>query len=480
RGVITNKDGGFRLPKRLFTEQDTLQISSMGYQKRDYAIARLSPIFINIIRLSSATISLDEAVVSANKKRRLSARRIVQRAIENIPNNYPLFAYSTKGYYRDYQIDSLGYINLNEAFLEVFDPGFHQIDTSTTKTIIYDYLKNSDFPRDTIADDPYNYRINSKTIEKAYLSAYGGNEFAILRIHDPIRNFKLNSFDFVNVMEAGDVVKNHSFERKLDTHLEGERLFVIELGKKQPGFTAVGKIYISKQDYAIHKLEYAVYDDRKRNKDVILREKGIKGALIFEVVTEYRRDANEKMFLNYISFHNSFRLAIAPKFVIDSVSMRPGKAIRVDFNGVLGDTATAEYSGNYKFEFKKKKLKVTGVDVYSDFTMVQVNLSDKLWGDLVRTVNTRARKRLGVEDVFKIEIKNIVDNEGNILDRWTSKHFNQFREFFVQEISKVANTSPDSLLMNMRKPIFADQPAVKPENYEDYWMNTPFKQLEQQ
>lgn len=184
----------------------------MGYEKKEYKLLELSPKDINIIRLKHGVLSLTEAVVKGKKRRKLSAHEIVRKAIENISKNYPLNNFTVKGYYRDYQLDSLGYVNLNEALVQVYDSGFNEMDTATTKARIYDYIQNQDFRRDTLADDSYNYKNRRKVINNAYLRAYGGNEFQILRVHDAIRNYKMNSYDFINNLKEGDILKNHSLE----------------------------------------------------------------------------------------------------------------------------------------------------------------------------------------------------------------------------------------------------------------------------
>ena len=224
KGVVTNTDGSFRLPLSFREAGESIQISSMGYEKKEFELLKLSPTDINILRLNPGIFSLTEAIVSARKKREPSAKQIVQRAIENIPNNYPTSNFTTKGYYRDYQLDSLGYLNLNEALLQVFDYGFNEIDSATTKIRIYDYDENMNFRRDTLADDSYNYKDWRKIIDNAYLESHGGNEFAILRVHDAIRNYRINSFDFINSMYDGDMLKNHSFKKLPETYLEGEPL----------------------------------------------------------------------------------------------------------------------------------------------------------------------------------------------------------------------------------------------------------------
>ena len=155
-GVITNMDGSFRLPLYLREAGESIEISFMGYEKKEFDLQKFSPNDINIVRLVPGVFTLNEAVVIAKGEKRLSARAIVRRAIERIPKNYPLSNFSTKGYYRDYQLDSLGYLNLNEAILQVFDNGFDEIDSVSIKTRIYEYKQNTTFRRDTLADDSYN------------------------------------------------------------------------------------------------------------------------------------------------------------------------------------------------------------------------------------------------------------------------------------------------------------------------------------
>jgi hypothetical protein len=148
KGVITNMDGSFRLPLSYLEVIDSIGVSSMGYEKKAFELKGLSYTDINILYLKPGIVSLDEAVVSAKKRRELSAKRIVRRAIENIPNNYPSSNFSAVGYYRDYQIKEDNYVNLNEAILEVVDSGFDTDDEKESKVRIYDYRPNETFEQD--------------------------------------------------------------------------------------------------------------------------------------------------------------------------------------------------------------------------------------------------------------------------------------------------------------------------------------------
>ncbi|MEO1547025.1 MAG: carboxypeptidase-like regulatory domain-containing protein [Bacteroidota bacterium] len=473
-GVITNQDGGFRFPKRFQQLDDILVISCMGYEKKEIPLSRLSPNGINTIRIKLGVLALQETVVTAKKKRGLSARAIVKRAIAAIPQNYPKNTFSTVGYYRDYQMSNGQYVNLNEAILEVFDEGFDTVDTTDTKVMLYDYKQNNQFKRDTLADNPYDYTNLEKIIENAYMPAHDGNEFNILRVHDPIRNHNINSFDLINKMEE-DFIKNHSFKKEPDVVLDNELLFKIRINRIHPIAKVIGWIYISKTDYAIHKIEYSVYDRLKKIVGDVSERK--KGNLIFETTAEYNRDPEQKMFLNYVSFYNKFRLSPPPIFTIDSIAFVPSKkGFMVYLNQKLRQNDEPENKANYEVKFKGNALRLKKIKVYrnsfkvfQDSLMIYLDVSMVKLSKMANEIATASAS----EDVLEIKIENLTDIQGNLLNEWKSLEFNQFREYFVQKVKPFAQIPKDALFMRKNKPIFESQPLIRPKNSEEYWMNTP-------
>lgn len=219
-GVITNKDGSFRIPTKYKEYGEILEFSSMGYQTKEIPIDALEQDKLNLIVLDPGVIGLKEAIVEGKDKsrRRLGATEIVKRAIRAIPSNYPRRLHAVIGYYRDYQLKKEEYVNLNEAILEVVDSGFDRNDHATTKVRLYNYRSNDDFERDREGSFKYDYNNYTKYIDKAFLFNYGGNEFSILRIHDAIRNHAINSYDFVNVMDR-DFISNHFFKKEDEIRL---------------------------------------------------------------------------------------------------------------------------------------------------------------------------------------------------------------------------------------------------------------------
>jgi hypothetical protein len=475
-GVISNSDGGFQIPQRFKDLGGDLAISCMGYETREIPLAAFLPDQIAIVRLGPGVLQLSEAVVVAEKKRRLSARGIVRRAIAAIPKNYPTHTFSTVGYYRDYQLRDSSYVNLNEAILEVFDRGFQMSDQSTSQVKFYDYNENITFGRDTLAQAAYNYESWEKVIDKAFLKNYGGNEFTILRIHDAIRNHDINSYDFVNRFDK-DMLDNHSFKKEGDTYSADEVLYTIRLRKVFPAYSALGTLYISKRDFAIHKMVYALYDNTKQYEGEgnrrLLKDK----KLIFEVSTEYHR-IGDKMFLNYISFHNTFQLRLPPLFNVRSIVVDlPSECFKVEFDEKL-DLNDPVLPKNYNFKFKGNGLKFKYIERDSMHVRLYPDLNKAQSQIMFRELHAAGIKHPVPKEMLSAEFGNIRDIHGNLLHAPRYQDYDQFREYFVQQVKPFVTIPADTLFMKKDRPIFKDQPIIKPENFADYWMNTPLQKVE--
>ena len=473
-GVITNVDGSFRIPLRYKEYGDIIEISSMGYNTREISIMTLTEGKLNLLRLNPRAIALEEAVVHAKrKKRNYSAYGIVKKAIEAIRDNYPLHSFSTVGYYRDYQLKNGNYINLNEAVLEVFDQGFDQEDFNTSEVQLLDTKENKDFQRDTLALQKYDYSTGKKIIDKAYLENYDGNEFTNLRIHDAIRNFNDFSYDFVGRFEA-DFLVHHRFSKNEETYLGDEALYVIGGYAQQPGYRAHTRLYISKTDYAIYKMEYALYDNTEKNGFRTKNKHGHKRKMIFDAVVEYSR-IKEKMYLNYISFQNNFELNLSPIFKITDTSISLSKGyFGLRFNRSI-DSASAKNKNNYSIVFKGTKWDVGKVEVFKDSLKVYPKLKKGTLSNAMREINVAERKRMFNSELLDIKVTNVRDFEGNIVNMPRTENYRQFREFFVQRVKLDARAPFDTNFMNKRKPIFKGQPIAMPDGSDDYWMNTPLQ-----
>lgn len=473
-GVITNRDGSFRFPEVYRTYGDTLIVSSMGYDTRKVLVNTLSKGDINIIRLKPGTERLEEVVVAADKRKkdRLSARRIIRKAIKAIPENYPTTSFSTVGYYRDYQFKDEEYLNLNEAILEVFDQGFDQSDDESTKVRIYQYKANPDFKKDSLASRPYNYKTWDKVIANAHLEGFGGNEFYILRIHDAIRNYDVETYDFVDVLSK-KLLQDHSFLKKKDVYQDNRSFYAVRVSKTGPGYEAKGIFTISKRDFGIHEMEYEV----NRTKAIKNRDKGssLTDSLIFRVEVNYQPRTG-KLYPNYISFQNSFQVKRPPPFIFrEGMANLPSGYFMFYFNKPV-EPISGNEPGNYQIKFKKKSIPIKEVEILGDSVRVFPNMEKGPLFNMMREIQTELNKRTPVEEILQMSVDDVTDLTGNVVNRHIFDPYLQFREYFVQQVKPDHRAPLDNLFMEKRKPIHEEQPRAKPSDSTIYWKNTPLRE----
>lgn len=478
KGLISNADGGFKIPYKLQRIGDTLVISSIGYLTKEILLSNLDRKNINLIQLSEKIETLNEVTLIASKKvKKASAKKIVRTAMEKISENYPFAPFSYVGYYRDYQIKEGKYLNLNEAIMEVFDSGFSIEDLKGTKTRIFQYKKNPHFPTDTIASKPYDYLNKSKMIYNATLASQGGNEFTILRLHDAIRNYNINTYDFVNRFDI-DLIKNHKLKLLPETFINDVPLYHIKISKIQNSYRVTGKIYISKDNFQIYKLAYAVYDKRKAkryrkklhqdsNRSRIEEKKF--GEPLYEIIVEYQYH-EEKMYPSYVSFKNSFEILQPAKFIpVKAKINHDRKRFELIFNNTpLARDAVKK--SNYNLWYQEVKLRIDSIAVKKNNVLLYPENKKAVFNAkkirLLRLTNSKG---------VAIEVKNVRDIYGNVVYEQAFVPYNQYREFFVQQIQTKSAMPSDTLYMLKKKPIFENQPIVTPKNLSDYWMNTPLK-----
>jgi hypothetical protein len=93
---------------------------------------------------------------------------------------------------------------------------------------------------------------------------------------------------------------------------------------------------------------------------------------------------------------------------------------------------------------------------------------------LLKTLTKYSGKEVGGEEA-KLSITGVQDTDGNLADVSEKLDILQFREFFTQQILEKPQLQADSLYMLRQRPIFKDQPIARPDNFEEYWMNTPLQ-----
>ena len=472
-GVISNAEGDFRILNNASFQSDSLIVSCIGFHRLSLAFSVLKTSKMNYLKLVPNIYGLKEVMVIARKKR-LNSEAIIARAIRNIKNNYPVKPFSYVSYYRDYQKDSISYLNLNESIIQTLDNGFAYASDSNRYRLL-DFKKNMDFLRMKIT--PYydlpetdHSDVWFKRIPHAIVGDQNGNELFILLVHDAIRNFDKRSFSYVDTL-THNFIRNHRFSNPTGIYEGGTLLYKIDFTAKRQitgdSIQLKGAIFIQPDDYSIHKLEYSAsfLNSQKKNKE------------IFNIETEYGHEPalNSMMCLKYISFNNSFTIPDSSDnnfFKIEKSEWRnkfgpyagypfPDMTFTTFFNRKI-DPVSGGRKENYTMTIGKREAKITRIKVDGPNLFITVR-DDKF-----------KRKEL---DSCKLNIKNLKDINDNILNKRRDLEFRQFRELFVQEYNKPMEFQNNCFIQAepLEKNCISNS-----NNSRRFWMNTPLKATEKQ
>lgn len=455
-GVITDEKGFFRIPQIYFDNKDTLLISSIGYSSKEVPLEELKSNTLNVILLKSKIERLDAVVVMAKKKKTvyLAPRLIVLNAIKRIKINNPKIPYSLIGYYRDYQQFNGSFFNLNEAIIEIYDSGFqfNQFTHPYNQSVIYEYTQNNQFPIDSTLSVAYDNSKN-KYLADGIISPIGGNELSILGAHNPIRNYNTNTFSFINTFDQ-DFLENHVFNLVGLAYLDNTPLYEISFYAKEKAtglqHNASGSIFISRENFRIHKLLYNGY----RNSEF---------EPIYSLNVEYLEQQN-KMYLNYISFSNLFRVKDSKNsFVINDISFdQQENALYVEFNNKINKQSTLNLK-NYKLILNKRKLNVEKVILHNTHTLKLFLVNGTIRDEEISTISISK---------MKVKIKNIVDISGRNLGKTSIRDVRQFREYFVQEVFRNKPLNKEQYYVNKMAPLKTSKINILIKKNK-YWVNTP-------
>jgi hypothetical protein len=468
-GIYANTDGDFKISNNPEFQNDSVQISCIGFKQYAVAFKELKTNSVNKILLNPLVYGLGEVEVKGSKKK-LSSSTIISRAILNIKNNYPQNAFSYIAYYRDYQKKEGNYINLNEAIIQTLDKGFPSPSISNRYRLL-DFRKNMEFPRMDISpfydqsDVSYENSLN-KNIPEADLGDQNGNELFVLMVHDALRNFDTRSFSYIETFSK-DFLYYHDFSEPSKVLNDNLELYKITFtGKpRMTGFLYLitGAIYIQPKDYSIHKIEYTCSYQQNG--------KATKRMFNVEIEYGYEKYIGSPMHLKYVSFNNIFNVVDTTDksyFRIGNISWGPGALsvlntakpnLVIWFNHNV-DSASAVRKENYtvllKSHGKDIAVKIDEIKLVSD-AIIQIKLKEpkNIWN---------------MRDSCTVNIKNLKDIHGNILNKRKTIELYQYRELFVQEYNK-ALPFTDSCYMQY---LPLEQNCIsKFSGANNYWMNTP-------
>lgn len=296
--VVSNEAGEFQFHIPTDLDNSTIHISYLGYKTIQLKVSEIKPDVMATFKMIPQEQQLKEVEIK-EKKSKTSAEDIVDRAIRNIKKNYPRDKTLYYGYYRDYISPTwtVSYQNLIEAALVIEDRGFQTHDLSRTKIKLEQLRYNSTLSVDSSFNQAYDGK--NKLIPTASIKA--SNELALLKSCDPIRNHKIPSFSFVDILDL-NFTNNHKFYYESFMQEDSIEIYCIRFEKyssffyTQSQYKVDGQIYISSDTYAILKFNYTMTCNTPTYTGKFL-----------DVKLEYK-NYNNTYYLNYLSLMNYFVL----------------------------------------------------------------------------------------------------------------------------------------------------------------------------
>jgi CubicO group peptidase (beta-lactamase class C family) len=229
-GTATNDSGNFMLIIPTANLHDSLRISCLGFKSRSVPIANLQDNQTLAINLVKTSIELKEVKIEFR-----DPMKIIQKAIDRIPNNYITGQHVTKGFYRNVTTSGKKYLQLSEAVFDIYNYAFAD--------------KKDDLFRLIKARDEKNQR-DFGSIE------LGRSPKSVFET-DKVRNIE-NSDVF-----SKDGIKRHSFEVAGIVDYKGYQAYEITFAEK-PGIKEKGyrgKVYIDTKNFAFLCFDYGLSPD---------------------------------------------------------------------------------------------------------------------------------------------------------------------------------------------------------------------------
>lgn len=189
------------------------------------------------------------------------------------------------------------------------------------------------------------------------------------------------------------------------------------------------------------------------------------------------------MHLNYISFHNQFKLIRPPIFFIEDAIFDPNTyQMILALNRPAANWLEMKVN-DFKVYYKGKRLQIKKVARVSE-------RGDTYAISFLRKGKAQ-RKRLdflfsNIEDLDKSSLAIIVngmkDTEGNLIAERKTEFIDQFREFFTQKLVDDVNIAVPASTKVKKELSLGDstQPKLDKSANKNFWMNTPLKTIPQE
>jgi hypothetical protein len=273
-GAITNEDGQFKLIIPEIYKNNSVVISSLGFEIQDWQINEVLKQTPLLFKLNPNTQTLEEVLITS--KPDYTPFELVQKALENHYNTFFKKQYLAKGFIRHSEKTKEEYKLLIEAAFEIYNLGKKNdininllqtrksIDNRVLDTvyIIIPYLRhknNSGYNKKYRIAENLRNKMSREEIENAiafydnhYTAGYNKKLGLLEKILSSDIN-KVRNYDKKRASLTKKSLKNFTFKKDTIVYLNDDKVTKISfsLPNKRAGKILLGSFYIRNSDFAI-------------------------------------------------------------------------------------------------------------------------------------------------------------------------------------------------------------------------------------
>ena len=246
-GTVTNAEGVFSLKIPHMDTIPQLELSHIGYMNARFSASApegSENMYATILMIPIA-LQLNEVVAYGN-----NARRIVEEALERIPNNYPSGESMTSAFYRETVQKGHRYISISEAMLDVYKTSYRQRTTD----------------RDKVQIDKARRLLSQKQSDTLGVKVVGGPNLPLFM--DVVKN-AYSLFD-------EETLDYYSFVQESSVFIDDRLQYVISFRPRVKLDYALyeGRVFIDREHLAFTRAEFELdLSDRERAIAAILYKK---------------------------------------------------------------------------------------------------------------------------------------------------------------------------------------------------------------
>ena len=225
--------------------------------------------------------------------------------------------------------------------------------------------------------------------------------------------------------------------------------FILNKRTTKPGYNAIGSVFISKEDFGIHRLNYKLYDTGNKK-------------LLYRIIMEYKKQAG-RYYLNYITFNNYFKVKSEDYFKVEEINYDLERScFYFYFNEKIEAPLVKNVDKYIKFFIDQKEIKILSIQL-TEPKVLKIKIDSNI--DIDKSIFNKE---------ITYEIKHLKDVHGRVINKPEEVLADQFREFFVQEVFPNKSIEMDKEFVKKNAPLTQSRSHAL-EGKDIYWINTPLK-----